>query len=179
MTCIVGLEHKGAVWIGGDSAAVSGDDIVSHSEPKVFFNGPFLIGFSTSFRIGDLLRYALKPPVPKKGQHVLAFLATTFVDKVRNLFREKGVLGTNGEDQTEDGATFLIGFRGSLYVVEEDFQVYQPLRGYHAIGAGDNPALGSLYSSDSREPQTRVLEALKASEQFCSVVRAPFHVLHT
>ena len=62
MTCIVGLIDGNRVWMGGDSAGVSGLDITVRSDPKVFRNGDFLIGFTSSFRMGQLLAFRLRPP---------------------------------------------------------------------------------------------------------------------
>ena len=62
MTCIVGLVHEGVVYIGGDSAGVAGLSLTVRADEKVFQNGEFLMGFTTSFRMGQLLRYSLKPP---------------------------------------------------------------------------------------------------------------------
>lgn len=62
MTCIVGLVDQGNVWIGGDSAGVGGYDLMLRADQKVFRNGDFLMGFTSSFRMGQLLRYKLSPP---------------------------------------------------------------------------------------------------------------------
>lgn len=51
MTCIVGLEHNGRVYIGADSAGVSGWDLTVRADKKVFRNGSFLFGFTDSFRM--------------------------------------------------------------------------------------------------------------------------------
>ena len=47
MTCIVGLEHNGAVWIGGDSAGVDNSlGIQTRDDRKVFQIGEAVIGFT-------------------------------------------------------------------------------------------------------------------------------------
>lgn len=55
MTCVVGLVDKGTVYIGVDSAAVQGWTRRKSRVAKVFHRGPFLIGYTTSFRMGQLL----------------------------------------------------------------------------------------------------------------------------
>ena len=52
MTAIAGLVHDGKVYIGGDSAGVAGMDLHLRSDPKVFTVGEFVIGYTTSFRMG-------------------------------------------------------------------------------------------------------------------------------
>jgi hypothetical protein len=181
MTCIVGLVDRGIVWMGGDSASTGGTDQTIYVNPKVFFVGPFLIGISGSWRLASVLRFSFKPPKRKKGQSRLEYLSSDFIDKLRRVAREKGILQTDdGEDKGEEkGNPFLIGYDGGLFGIDESFAAYEPLKNYHAIGCGDNPALGSLYSSRFLGAKERILEALAASEQFCSAVRPPFVVLHT
>jgi hypothetical protein len=52
VTAIVGLVHEGTVYIGGDSAGVSGYSMTVRADAKVFTVGPYLLGFTTSFRMG-------------------------------------------------------------------------------------------------------------------------------
>lgn len=62
MTCIVGLVDKGSIYMGGDSAGVAGLSVTTRADEKVFLNGPFIMGFTTSFRMGQILRYKFVPP---------------------------------------------------------------------------------------------------------------------
>jgi hypothetical protein len=74
MTAIVGLVHKESVTIGGDSAGVSGLSLSVRADAKVFRKGRYLFGFTTSYRMGQLIRYSLQPPKPKGDLD--AFMAT-------------------------------------------------------------------------------------------------------
>ena len=56
MTCIAGLIEDGNIWIGGDSAAVTHYRMMKRADTKVFINGPFLIGFTSSYRMGQILQ---------------------------------------------------------------------------------------------------------------------------
>ena len=60
MTCVIGLEHKGEVYIGADSAATSGWAVSATRLPKVFLVNEFLIGYAGSFRMGQLLQHKLQ-----------------------------------------------------------------------------------------------------------------------
>ena len=54
MTCIVGLINKEnkSVTIGGDSSGLAGSDLTIRKDPKVFKNGDFIFGCtSSSFRM--------------------------------------------------------------------------------------------------------------------------------
>lgn len=173
MTCIVGLVHAGAVTIGGDSAAVDGLDLRVRADAKVFRTGAFICGFTSSFRMGQLLRYALTPPDHDPRIAVHQFMATTFVDAVRTCLKAGGYAEmTNGAEQ---GGSFLVGYRGQLFEIASDYQVGQPLDGFAAIGCAGQVALGALFATRGNDdPAARVQIALEAAERFSTGVRAPF-----
>lgn len=60
MTCIIGLIKNKKVYIGGDSAGVDGLNITIRKDSKVFKINKFIIGYTSSFRMGQLLRFKLK-----------------------------------------------------------------------------------------------------------------------
>lgn len=172
MTAIVGLVHDGGVYIGGDSAGVSGLQLTVRADSKVFRNGPYLFGFTTSFRMGQLIHHALTPPKPKGPLE--RFMSTTFIDAIRACLKDGG--WARRENDREEGGTFLVGVAGRLFVVYEDYQVGQAADGYAAVGCGDQVALGALYATAGAgmPPRRRVRLALSAAERFSAGVRAPF-----
>lgn len=174
MTCIVGLEHNNHVYIGGDTAATSGYDVVIRGDEKVFANGKMVMGFTSSFRMGQLLRYSFVPPRNAHAGDDMKYLATTFVDAARKLYGAKGFLKTR--DNVEAAGTFLLGYNKRLYAIYDDFQVGSPVDGYAAIGAGSDLALGAVYALKSviDDPVAIVVVALEAAAKFNASVRAPF-----
>jgi ATP-dependent protease HslVU (ClpYQ) peptidase subunit len=176
MTCIVGVVENDIVWIGGDSAAVAGYEIHARADRKVFRNGPFLFGFTTSFRMGQLLHYAFAAPAHPDDMDVERFMATTFVDAVRACLKQGGY--ARKEAEQESGGVFLVGYRGRLFVVMNDYQVGELMAGYHAVGSGSNLALGALHATADLglAPQERIIRALSAAEAYNSGVRGPFHI---
>lgn len=178
MTCIVGLVDDGVVYMGGDSAAVGGLSIETRADSKVFVNGPMIFGFTSSFRMGQLLQYALQIPEQLPSKTDMAYLVTDFVDAIRTLYRTHGFMGKDNE--REDGGTFLLGYRGTLYTVHDNFQVARLLHRYAAVGCGADIALGALHVMDTvgtkRTASAKLRAALAASEAFSAGVRAPFYV---
>ena len=174
MTCIVGLVDGGTVWIGGDSAGVAGFDLTVRADAKVFRNGAMLFGFTSSFRMGQLLRYALTIPTHHADVDVDQYMATTFIDAVRECLKANGFAEKHHE--AEQGGVFLVGYRGRLFYVGSDYQVGSPLDGYHAVGCGDQVAHGALHVSGMVPARDRVLAALAAAERWSAGVRAPFVV---
>ena len=176
MTCIVGLVHDKCVYVGGDSAGVSGDSIHVRADSKVFGKGPMIMGFTSSYRMGQLLRWNLKLPKHPRSMTTEEYMTTVFVDAVRKCLKTGGF--SKVSDGVEEGGCFLVGYRNSLFQVHEDYQVAINTAPYAAVGCGRQVALGSLYStSTAAHPRGRVLLALESAEAFCSGVRRPFLVL--
>jgi len=172
MTCIVGLVDQGAVWMGGDSAGVAGLDISLRADPKVFRNGNLLIGFTSSFRMGQLLRFRLVPPQRRDGQDLFEYMVCDFVESVRVCLREGGF--AHRSNDVETGGFFLVATEGRLFSIQDDYQVSEFHRGFHAIGCGSAYALGSLYGTMDLPAEERVRRALQTAEYFSGGVRAPF-----
>ncbi|MFI0576169.1 hypothetical protein [Streptomyces tendae] len=178
MTAIVGLVHEGTVIIGGDSAGVSGYSLTVRADQKVFATGPYVMGFTSSFRMGQLLRWAFEPPEPDTEQ-LERFMATTFVDAVRETLKAGGWLKKDSDQ--EEGGVFLVGVAGRLFTVLQDFQVGEAADGYAAAGCGDDIAIGALYATAKlgMEPAARLACALSAAERFSAGVRGPFTLVRT
>lgn len=177
MTCIVGITHRGTVYLGGDSAGVAGLSITVRADTKVFRVGPFVMGFAGSFRMGQLLHYAFEPPDPGDTKDLDGFMVTTFVDAVRQCLSTGGWLTKT--DEQEEGGFFLVGIRGALFTIESDFQVGRAHDDYVAIGCGADLALGALHATAGRTPSTRIRAALAAAEHHSAGVAGPMVIERT
>lgn len=175
MTCIVGLVEDGKVSLGGDSAGTAGWSLTLRKDAKVFRNGAFLIGGTSSFRMLQLLRYAFVPPALPSfdAENTLEkYMATTFVDALRDCFKTGGFAQRSSEQ--ESGGQFLIGVRGRLFHLDTDYQVGESLANYDACGCGADAALGALFATPTMQARKRVELALKAAEYHNAGVRGPF-----
>ena len=186
MTCIVGVIEDGDVWMGGDSATVAGYYLDRRADKKVFKNGPCLMGFTTSWRMGQLLRYSLKVPDQPNEMDEYEFMVTKFIDAVRKCLHEGGY--AKKKDEVEEGGTFLVGYRGKLYQIQDDFQVGQSQAHFDSVGCGFQVAQGALYAIETQSSwmkplaysaEAKVTIALEAAERFSAGVRAPFDVIST
>jgi ATP-dependent protease HslVU (ClpYQ) peptidase subunit len=177
MTCIVGYRENKKVIIGGDSAGVAGLTIHSRRDPKVFKTGPFIMGFTSSFRMGQLLMSsAFKPPKQKKNQSDYDFMVTTFVDTLKECY-EKGGFIQKYKDGDDMGGTFLVGYKGELYMVENDFQIAINHDNYMAVGCGERYAEGVMFSLKDMEISgaDKINIALSAAAYFSGGVAPPFN----
>ncbi|WP_416149491.1 hypothetical protein ACM26V_00380 [Salipaludibacillus sp. HK11] len=178
MTCIVGIVGKdGRVHLGGDSAGVAGYSITVRADEKVFKKGEFIMGFTSSFRMGQLLRYKLDIPYHKPNVDTYEYMVTEFVESLRKCLKEGGF--SKNDSGEESGGTFLVGYKGDLFYVGDDFQVGRYSLSYGAVGCGQEIANGSLYSNIDKEPIERIKESLMAAQQFSGGVREPFVIVST
>jgi hypothetical protein len=187
MTAVVALIHENKVLLGGDAAA--SDDksglIFSRTDPKVFRVGQFGIAFVDSFRMGQILQYSWIPPVykPSAGYKNLdKFMRTKFVESIKEVFKENGY-GNQVPGSSEDGdegGVFIIAVQGAgrIFTMDSDFHIGEADLQYMAEGAGQEIALGSLFSTTSiKTPRKRVRMALEASAKFNMSVRPPFTII--
>jgi len=177
MTCIIGLVDKNIVYMGGDSAGVAGYTLTVRADQKVFKAGEFLMGFTSSFRMGQLLRYSLKPPKYHPDIDLFEYMVVDFVNSLRECLKSGGYAKKDKEEET--AGTFLIGFHGRLFKIGSDYQVGESELPFDACGCGEEIAVGSMFSTSEMEPEDRIRLALSAAEQFSAGVRGPFTILNT
>jgi len=184
MTCIAAIKTGKSIWIGGDSAGVAGYSIVTRSDKKVYVKADpsgnnFGFGFTSSFRMGQLIQYHLHIPTIPKNIDLHEYMATDFIESIRSCLKEGGF--TQIENNQESGGTFIVGVKGRLFTIDSDFQVGEDLPDYAACGCGGSIALGSFFTTDKLKPkpkpQDRVVLALQAAAEFSAGVRGPFNIM--
>lgn len=178
MTCIVGfIDDSGKAWMGGDSAGVDEYHTLTRRDPKVFKVGPVLIGFTSSFRMGQLLRYHLK--VPDKGREdAYKWMVAEFIPAVRRCLNRGGYAQKSNEVET--GGCFLVAAYGRLFAVHPDYQVAEHYDNYQSVGCGADYAFGCLAADadvDGYTSRERVMRALKVASKFSGAVCPPFRVV--
>jgi hypothetical protein len=176
MTAIAAIIDGDKIWMGGDSAGVctSSLSLVVRKDPKVFVKGKFIMGFTSSFRMGNLLQYSFKIPEHPLTMTDEAYMNTVFVDAVRSCFKKGGYSSTDSGQET--GGQFIVGHNKKIYIIGSDFQVGIPVDNYSACGCGSDLCLGSLYSTIGMPPNKRIRMALQAAERFSGGVRRPFTI---
>jgi ATP-dependent protease HslVU (ClpYQ) peptidase subunit len=173
MTCIVGIAHEGKVILGADSAGTGGYDQRIRRDRKVFKNGELIFGFTSSFRMGQLLEFALSPPPIIEGQDAYAYAVKALVPAIRDALKIGG--WAKVRDGQEEGGVFLVGFRGRLFTVHSDYQVGEDVGALAAVGCGDAYALGAMHALPDADPMTRLQAGLDAAATFSAGVSGPFH----
>lgn len=170
MTAIAALVDKGKIYVGGDSAGIAGLNISIRTDEKVFINKEFIMAFTSSFRMGQLLHYKFVPPKQKRNTDDMKYMVVDFIDAVKKLFKD------NDFGEKDEGGQFIVGYHGKLYEIQTDFQVACNEVNFAAVGCGAPIVLGSLYSTVGMDPTKRINLALEAASRFNAGVAAPFVV---
>jgi len=191
MTLIIGYLDKDnkTTYIGADSGGIKGDTKYIQKNPKVFYNYHnfnFLIGFASSFRMGQILQYTLTPPdIPKSiliHNDLERYMVNYFIDELRETFNNAGFL-QRFEDGDDKGGHFIIAFKDNLFVIERDFHVSSVYTNYVAIGCAEPEAMGSLSTIERLNPQMhpedKIKLAMSIANKHTTCVYNPYVVLKT
>lgn len=178
MTCIVGIESKNSVWLGGDSAATGSDGSqMLIADKKVFVNGNVAFGICGSPKIIDPLRYYDFSRIDKT-QDIREYVATSLVPQIKDAFKASGCVVEHPEHGEIFSGAVLFGVAGKLFRMESNFQLITDAFGFDSVGSGADIAIGSLHSTkkDSRA-RRRIMTALEASAIANAGVRPPFSIV--
>jgi ATP-dependent protease HslVU (ClpYQ) peptidase subunit len=180
VTCIVGLKHGNKIFIGGDRCGAEGYSVMARNESKVFIREdslkrPYLFGYTSSFRMGQLLEFGLKIPDFVYGP-LMKYMVSEFMEAVRSCLKDGGF--STIDKNEELGGCFMVACHGTLFRVDSDYQIFRS-EDFMAVGCGEKFALGSLYATQEMEldPAFRIQEALDAAEHFSGAVMKPYDIL--
>ena len=182
MTVVVGLVDReaGRCYVGADSQGT--DSLGTYStrlDSKVFRVGEFVIGFSGSYRYGQILQFHLDPP--KIGQiDLYQYLVKYFVEEMRAVLKDKGAVKI--DSGIESTWACLVSVRGELFGIHSDLAVCEYSEDFAAMGAGEKYAIGAMNAQKINgmligDASLRV--ALSATERSCTSVKGPWSILST
>jgi len=189
MTIIAALRENDKVYVGGDSAAVCPQTfgLTLRKDPKVFKVGLFTIGFTTSFRMGQILRFgdsklglASFKKSNMKGMAPFNFMVRHFVPITRAILVSGGFGKKN--DEGEDFGEFIVAFGKNIFVISSDLQVGESMNDYEAVGCAGEMAKGALdtltkFPQLKMSPQDKIRSAMETCEKNSAGVRGPFIIL--
>ena len=178
MTCIVGIVDsiKKEVIIASDSIGSNDNAIKHRKDKKVFKLDEFIIGATTSYRMIQLMQFSFSPP-PIEKQDPYEYLCTKFTNALIQCF-EDNLYSRNYDGQIE-GGEFLIGYKDRLFHVYSDFSVSECQTPYDACGAGEEYALGYIWTNKSPSPKDVLVHAINAASFLCPSVGGNIHIMST
>lgn len=201
MSCIVGLEHGGRVYMAADGQSTDAwHTTLECCGGKLARVGPFLIATAGASRMRQLVQHSPElhqlslPPEawPCANPHAFAivegFMVRTVVPLVREVLRAGGQLERKDDVERLDGA-LMFGVGSYLFTMHATFEVlrvrWDTPAGptfYSALGTGDDVARGVLWTlfrcgAEARpEPVYAVRSAVEAAAAMKSTVGFPIAV---
>lgn len=190
MTCIVGIKDGNNVYIGGDSVGSNGHTSALVTASKVFpvyteDQVKMIIGYTTSFRMGQILECHLRPPRLGK-EDIRKYLITKFIPHIIKVMEDNKFI--KNKDSNAEIGTFMIGIRDRLFIVQDDLSVLEHYTAYEAIGSGAETAKGALYAlkslddsytTSSGSPNNMIKLAIAAAENHIATVSGPVKIYTT
>tara|TARA_R110000737_G_scaffold345785_3_gene374737 strand:- start:313 stop:879 length:567 start_codon:yes stop_codon:yes gene_type:complete len=160
MTIVIGYKTDKGVILGADSLASGGWNSTHRQDEKVFTKNGIGYGFTSSYRMGQILQYHSESVTFEEGITPHEYAVKLLVPMWREILKTHGY--TTISNNNEEGGQFLVAVRGELFSVACDFQVGDSKEPYSAVGCGTNYALGGL----------RILEKDKGINEEAKVERA-------
>lgn len=145
MTTIVAMIKDNKVYMGADHLGSDGfvkTEFVKNN--KLFKNGDFMIGYTTSYRMGQILEYSWAPPVRKENITDDQYFYKDVLDSIRQCFKDNDYGDKNGPDY--QAGNFLVGWKGRIFEVQNAHALEHVK--FASVGSGSYHALGALLALD-------------------------------
>lgn len=179
MTCITGMVRNGHVYMAGDLMGSNGFTGKVYPDSKVFVNGDFIIGYTSSFRMGQILEWNWNQPLRQEGICDREYMQLNVVESLRETF---AAFGYGVKDGLEDiGGNFLIGYKDKLYEMQNNFSLLS-IEDYAAVGSGSYHAeaiLHLLYENEEIHPFEIMETAIGTAAHFTQSVSRECTVFST
>lgn len=180
MTCVVGLVHKGKVFMGGDSISIDGwSSFDTANSDKVFVVDNFIYAIAGSWRIRDIMQHAFTPPEHNPEHSDDKYMKLTYVQALAKCFEDNKFLTLKDGVMEIQDVGLLIGYKGKLYKLNGDMAMLRCPDWGASEGIGYQASTAVLYALRNmvKDPTRRALISLEAAEQTNASVRRPFVVL--
>ena len=154
MTCVVAYKTKSKIGIASDKCASNGYTFSKYNQPKIFRNGGFIIGYTTSFRLGQLLEYRWIPPQRGEDQTENNYIFVSVIESIKDMLVVDG-FSTNGV-----GGNFIIIYNKRIFEVQDDYSLLE-VKDYCAVGCGTDEAETTLYILEQIENNLSIKDKLR------------------
>jgi len=175
MTIIAAAEDKSGYWIGSDSHGIV-HNISVELGPKLIKKEKYVIGFSNSYRVRDIIT---------ENKHFPKTIgSTTSLRKFRDVLKEAMVndgcmpVGMDGDTVLHPVSLVIISHNG-IYTIDCDYQMHKAKQ-YTTIGAGSDVALGALRATlnISKSGAEAVKQAVEAAIFHSTKCSGNIHIEH-
>lgn len=146
MTVIAAYDDGDKYWIASDSMGEAGGTQYELGT-KLIDRGQYIIGFSWSYRVADIIRESKELPAAIRGIADLRKLR----DAVQEQLVQDKLIGGGSENESkrssgEHPLSIIVVSPSGIFTLEGDYQIHKITDGYIACGSGTDVALGALLS---------------------------------
>lgn len=157
MTCILGLVADDFIILAGDKMGSNGRTKDIFPRPKVFKNGEFLIGYTSSFNMGQILEFQWVPPVHTIHMDDDEYIYKEVRQSIKTTLDKHDFGTTKGKESLEpELGTFLFVYHNKLYEYQQNSSILE-IDFIGACGCGTDhmkaAARAYLYAYDDLVPE--------------------------
>lgn len=164
MTCVVGVEAQGGVWMAADSLIGSTRhcDVTAGCKLVAIGGGTKMVfGTAGLPRITAAIEL-IRPPRRPRTDSDYAYVCRTL----------EAILSDLRASETALDLSLIAAYRGRVYEIDAGLSVTRSAFGYATTGSGYQYALGSL-ASTSGDAKKRAVSAVAAACRHCPTVGEP------
>lgn len=145
MTCIVAIETKDNIILAGDKLGSTDYYTEVYSRPKVFRNGDFLIGYTTSYHMGQLLEFEWKQPTKEEGISDDVYIYRDVRQSIKRMFECNDFGQAKAGDFNEpDLGNFIFIYKNKIYSYEPNSAILEHIN-VASCGSGSLVMKGAVY----------------------------------
>jgi ATP-dependent protease HslVU (ClpYQ) peptidase subunit len=166
MTCIIAKIHDKKVHMIADR--MGSDGFLKENYPlvkKIFKNGDFIIGCTTSFRMIQILQHTWE--APKKSLDISddKYIYKIITESIMAAFKAADF--GHKKDAHYQGGNFLMGWKGRLFEVQDDMSILE-YQNFSSVGCGEYHAYAAMETLNltgmlQDEPEKFLATALKVA----------------
>ena len=178
MTCIIAFKDTmNNVFLIGDKCGSNGNTKDICVEPKVFHKNGFMIGYTTSFYMGQLLKHVWEVPEKNDSEGVDYYLHNTIRKSLINMFK------INNFGEHENGyniGDFILIYDSRIFTVYADMQIFEH-KYLSSVGCGDVAARAAieayLNSGVSIQPEDMLTSTMEIVSNICCGVSKDYDII--
>lgn len=181
MTCIVGVKHDGNVYIGSDSRASNSfvhSNILGMSKIGIIegSNQKIIYGISGKQRLTNVVKNKVTLPEKTSSMNDDNYIFE-IVESIRKQAEKYNATITK-DNKVDSESNWLLGYKGRLFIVQDDFSYFEWTEEYVTTGSGTYHADGYLYSKQHEDnPKLRIETAIKAAAYYVNGVDDNVHIV--
>lgn len=172
MTCIVAYNltdaaDKEYIVLAADKMGSNGNTKRVYVKPKIFKNGDFWIGYTTSFYIGQIIQHVWEAPVKLESTHIDDYIFNDVVKSISKVFNDNNFGEIKGKESLEpEHGTFIMVYDGRIFEVFSNLAILE-VYDFTSIGCGSEIMEGAINMSFELSADIDIEDLLEKA--FCIV----------